>query len=202
MRKTGYSQSDGKKKYQYKQVRGPKRRGTKKRMNIPKIVNKLLARKLEVKSSIYSVADGTEILHNNFITLGSGVTLLATSQGVHDPMNATGQCIQTMQVQRQIRQCKCGCKPQAPSFLISCKNELLLEVDETKHDGKHCGDVSPRVHSRAGTSMCSADVADHVPARVSRPDKTRSSSSIFDPSSAPSCGKGVDFGLGLKFLFS
>jgi hypothetical protein len=57
------------------------------------MVNKILARKIETKSSIYSTSDGQEIFHNNFLTLESGVTLLATGQGTGDAINATGQRI-------------------------------------------------------------------------------------------------------------
>lgn len=42
-------------------------------------------RNVETKHSVYTSTDGTEITHNNFISLDN--SLLATSQGVTDPLN-------------------------------------------------------------------------------------------------------------------
>jgi len=46
-------------------------------------VRRALNKKIETKQSILSTVDGTEILHNNFITLDN--VLLQTTQGVTDP---------------------------------------------------------------------------------------------------------------------
>jgi hypothetical protein len=47
-------------------------------------VKKSVNRNLETKRSCFTVTDGNEILHNNFITLDS--SLLATTQGTQDPI--------------------------------------------------------------------------------------------------------------------
>lgn len=46
-------------------------------------VARTLAKNVEVKQSVYTASDGTEISHNNFITLTNN--LLQTTQGVTDP---------------------------------------------------------------------------------------------------------------------
>lgn len=47
------------------------------------IANRVVSRNIETKQSVFSSADGTEIAHNNFITLDS--TVLQTTQGTTDP---------------------------------------------------------------------------------------------------------------------
>jgi hypothetical protein len=54
--------------------------------NIRAVVNKVLARKIETKSSVITAADGTQIYHNNFINLDPSASFLATNVGVADPM--------------------------------------------------------------------------------------------------------------------
>lgn len=54
-------------------------------------VNRVLNAKIETKQSTYTSADGTEIFHNNFISLENGTSFLATTQGTHDPMAGVGQ---------------------------------------------------------------------------------------------------------------
>ena len=51
-----------------------------------------LAKKIETKQSNQTITDGTEVFHNNFVTLSS--TLLYTSTGVTGPTTAsTNNCI-------------------------------------------------------------------------------------------------------------
>ena len=45
-----------------------------------------MMKNIETKQSLQTIADGTEIFHNNFVTLSSN--LLATTQGVQDPETA------------------------------------------------------------------------------------------------------------------
>jgi hypothetical protein len=59
------------------------------RMNIPKMVNKILAHKIETKKSVSTVSDGTEILHNNFIMVDNKDNFLRTTVGAGDPMTGT-----------------------------------------------------------------------------------------------------------------
>lgn len=62
------------------------RTAPKKRMNVAKVVNKILTRKLETKQSNLATSTYQQIEHNNFITLDS--TLLKTTQGTADQMSA------------------------------------------------------------------------------------------------------------------
>lgn len=62
----------------------------KKRMNIPALVNKVLKSKIETKTSTVTIADGQEILHNNFLTLETPLTMFELHNGTSDPMNSTG----------------------------------------------------------------------------------------------------------------
>lgn len=57
------------------------------RMNIAKVVNKVMARKLETKQSNLSNSSYQQISHNNFITLDN--TVLKTTQGTSDLMTGT-----------------------------------------------------------------------------------------------------------------
>ena len=79
-----------------KYVRKPRTK-TKKRFagkaGIARVVNKILARKIETKQSTHTVADGIEITHNNFIILDAPTTFLCTTAGVGDPMTGVGQRI-------------------------------------------------------------------------------------------------------------
>lgn len=52
---------------------------------IQAVVRRTLAKNMETKTSVYSASDGTEISHNNFITMDADV--LKTTQGVMDPGN-------------------------------------------------------------------------------------------------------------------
>lgn len=52
---------------------------------IQAVVRRTLAKNMETKTSVVSATDGTEIAHNNFITLDAAV--LKTTQGVMDPGN-------------------------------------------------------------------------------------------------------------------
>jgi len=62
----------------------------KKRMNIPKMVNKILARKMETKQSTSTSTDGAQITHNNFIVLDPTANFLRTVNGTADPMTGDG----------------------------------------------------------------------------------------------------------------
>jgi len=73
--------------------RRAKIRKPKKRMNIPRMVNKILARKMETKQSTSSVTDGTQIFHNNFIVLDPTANFLRTVNGTSDPMTGDGNRI-------------------------------------------------------------------------------------------------------------
>lgn len=53
------------------------------RPTVKKMIDRALNKNIETKKSLYSVADGTEVLHNNFVTLTS--SLLSTTQGTADP---------------------------------------------------------------------------------------------------------------------
>jgi len=57
------------------------------------MVNKILARKMETKTSTSSVTDGTEIFHNNFIILDPTSNFLRTVNGAADPMTGDGNRI-------------------------------------------------------------------------------------------------------------
>jgi hypothetical protein len=63
------------------------------RMNIPTIVNKILARKIETKVSSKVCAGRNGCTHNNFIELDNAGTFFATAQGAGDPMTGTGNRI-------------------------------------------------------------------------------------------------------------
>ena len=67
--------------YRRKPNRDPKRSLMRVR-NLWSVVNKVIVKKLDVKTIIYSTSDGNEILHNNFMTPESGVTLVDTAQGI------------------------------------------------------------------------------------------------------------------------
>ena len=54
------------------------------------VVNKILARKMETKTSTSSSTDGTEIFHNNFTTSDGSSTFLKTLQGTTDAMTGDG----------------------------------------------------------------------------------------------------------------
>ena len=57
---TGYSQQAGRRvKKTYKLKRTGRKSGRKARMNIHRMVNKILARKMETKSSTSTITDGT-----------------------------------------------------------------------------------------------------------------------------------------------
>jgi len=49
-------------------------------------VRDVMMKNIETKHSLQTIADGTEIFHNNFVTLSSN--LLATTQGIQDPETA------------------------------------------------------------------------------------------------------------------
>ena len=68
-------------------------KGRKTKMNITKIVNKVLARKIETKQSTSTVTDGTAISHNNFIVVDPTATFLRTNNGTGDPMSGVGDRI-------------------------------------------------------------------------------------------------------------
>lgn len=90
-KRTGYAQAYGKKMNQtFKLKRIKRRAGPKKRMNIPKMVNKILKRKIETKQSTHTIADGQEILHNNFLTLETPLTMFQLNNGTTDPMDSVG----------------------------------------------------------------------------------------------------------------
>jgi hypothetical protein len=77
---TGYSMSGGKRTSKtYKSTRIKRRPGPKRRMNIPQMVDKILARKIETKTSTSTVTDGIEILHNNFVVLDPTANFLRTT---------------------------------------------------------------------------------------------------------------------------
>lgn len=57
---------------------------------VRRAITKQFNKKVETKHCLYTAPDGTEILHNNFVTLSSA--LLATTQGVTDPDNTNTQC--------------------------------------------------------------------------------------------------------------
>jgi hypothetical protein len=54
---------------------------------LKKIVRRALSRAVEVKQTVHSATDGTQIFHNNFIVLDSNV--LETTQGTADHMTAS-----------------------------------------------------------------------------------------------------------------
>ena len=56
-----------------------------------KIATRQINKTVETKRGLYTSTDGTEISHNNFITVNSA--LLATTQGVEDEMNTMGKRI-------------------------------------------------------------------------------------------------------------
>lgn len=62
----------------------------KKRLNIPALVNKVLKSKIETKQSTTTITDGQEILHNNFLTLETPLTMFELNNGTTDPMNSVG----------------------------------------------------------------------------------------------------------------
>lgn len=70
-----------------------KRRRPKARMNIAKVVNKILKRKIETKQSTYTTTDGTQIYHNNFVILEDASSFFSTVLGTADSMNTVGQRI-------------------------------------------------------------------------------------------------------------
>jgi len=53
---------------------------------IKRIIKQQLNRNIETKTSVHTLSDGTEIFHNNFVTLTSNP--LKTTQGVEDPEDA------------------------------------------------------------------------------------------------------------------
>lgn len=57
---------------------------------VRRAITKQFNKKVETKHCLYTASDGTEISHNNFVTLSSA--LLATTQGVTDPDNTNTQC--------------------------------------------------------------------------------------------------------------
>jgi hypothetical protein len=61
--------------------------------NIRAVVNKVLARKMETKTSTSTSTDGTEILHNNFVVLDPTANFLRTTNGTDDPMTGDGNRI-------------------------------------------------------------------------------------------------------------
>lgn len=84
-KRTGYSQAGGRKINQtFKFKRVGRKSGKKARMNIPKMVNKIMAKKLETKTSNVSSSAYQQIGHNNFISLDT--SFLRTTQGTGDPM--------------------------------------------------------------------------------------------------------------------
>lgn len=85
----GYKRRAAKKPF-YRSGSNARIRKPKKRMDIPKIVNKIMKRKLETKHSTVTVNDGQEILHNNFVTLETPLTMFNLPSGTSDPMNTTG----------------------------------------------------------------------------------------------------------------
>lgn len=82
-----------KKKGRYlKKSAKPKRRFAGK-AGIARVVNKMMAKKLETKQSVFSSTDGIEIAHNNFQILDDTSTFLKTVTGLADPMDTTGNRI-------------------------------------------------------------------------------------------------------------
>jgi len=53
-------------------------------------IRRTLARNIETKQAVHTASDGTEIAHNNFITLNN--KLLKTTQGVQDPQTNNVLC--------------------------------------------------------------------------------------------------------------
>ena len=71
-----------------KKFRGPQRQKTgQMAAKVKKIVRKVLNRNMETKQSVYSSNDGTEIVHNSFITMDSDI--LSTSQGTGESMTSS-----------------------------------------------------------------------------------------------------------------
>jgi hypothetical protein len=67
---------------------GPVRKKSKNIRNIAaRAVRDVMMRNIETKQSNQTISDGTEIAHNNFVTLSSN--LLATTQGLTDPQTAS-----------------------------------------------------------------------------------------------------------------
>jgi len=79
-----------KRKYVRKARMKPKRRFAGK-AGIARVVNKMLKRKIETKQSTFTITDGQQIFHNNFLTLDGASNFFATNQGTGDPMNTGGQ---------------------------------------------------------------------------------------------------------------
>ena len=91
---TGYNQAGGKRvKKTYRLKRVGRKSGKKARMNIPRMVNKILKRRIETKESTQTIADGVEIIHNNFIILDGPSVFMKTNIGGGDPMNGNGERI-------------------------------------------------------------------------------------------------------------
>jgi hypothetical protein len=86
---------------------------------IQAVVRKAIAnnnrKTLEVKQAVSTTSDGTEILHNNFITLDAH--LLETTQGVKDPMTSHTEC----RIGDQIT-------------LRGCKLKLMVELNSRYSD--------------------------------------------------------------------
>jgi len=60
---------------------------------IQRVVSKMLNRKLETKESTSTIADGTGIIHNSFVTLDPASTAMKIFIGTNDVMGATGERI-------------------------------------------------------------------------------------------------------------
>ena len=93
----------GKKKFKFAKPMTPAAR------TIQSAVRRMIAQNnrkvLEVKQAVSTASDGTEITHNNFITLDAH--LLETTQGVKDPMTSHTECRIGDQI--TLRGCKIKC---------------------------------------------------------------------------------------------
>jgi hypothetical protein len=58
-------------------------KSNKRKTSVRRLVQSVVDRNIETKTSVYSTTDGAEILHNNFILLSNNI--LQTSQGYGDP---------------------------------------------------------------------------------------------------------------------
>lgn len=61
--------------------------------NIRKVVDKVLSRKMETKSTTSTSTDGVQILHNSFVNIDPTTSFFQTSHNVADPMNGFGHRI-------------------------------------------------------------------------------------------------------------
>jgi len=57
---------------------------------VRRAVAKQVNKNIETKNALITYPDGSEIFHNNFLTLTN--QLLSTTQGIQDPLNSAAQC--------------------------------------------------------------------------------------------------------------